>query len=412
MKKYVIVGAGSRCSYMFVTALYEGVNKDDIVISGVYDTNVKRSEYLADKIKKITDREARVYTDFDTMLNAEKPDGVIVTSTDSTHHEYIVKSLEKGCDVVCEKPMTNTYERCLQIREAEKKSGKNVTVTFNCRFMPYFAKIKELIKSGIVGKPLAVNYEYRLNRAHGGSYFKRWHRFMEISQGMYLHKSTHHLDIANWLIDDEPITVSAIANRVYFGDPSKSFAERCSVCPKASECQSYEPLDDEESQALYFDEAEKVDGYRRDRCCFLPDTDIYDNMMLGVQYKNGAILTYTLNLFSANEGFKITVTGEKGTLEASEIYVGEGSRPDYLIKVLYPDGKFEDIVFEKASGSHAGGDVKLIKMIFGSEKIDDPLGQHAGSFDGVKSAMIGIGANISVKEGKTVDLRPYLDSLR
>ena len=51
-------------------------------------------------------------------------------------------------------------------------------------------------------------------------------------------------------------------------------------------------------------------------------------------------------------------------------------------------------------------------MIFGSDKIEDPLGQHAGSFDGVKSAMIGIAANISIKEKKTVDLTPYLDSLR
>lgn len=412
MKKYVIVGAGSRCSYMFVTALFEGISPKELAITGVFDTNLKRSEYLANKIKDVSGNQAKVYEDFDLMIETEKPDGVIVTTTDSTHHEYIIKALEKGCDVVSEKPMTNTFERCQAIRDAEKKSGKNVTVTFNCRFMPYFAEIKKLMMKGIIGKPLAVNYEYRLNRVHGGSYFKRWHRLMEYSQSMYLHKSTHHLDIANWLINDEPETVTALANRVYYGDESKLHGERCSTCPYALECESYEPLDDAESQALYFGEAEKVDGYRRDRCCFLSDTDIYDNMSLAVKYKNGTLLTYTLNMFSMNEGFKIVITGEKGTIEAREIYIGDGVEPQYTIKVLYPNERVENIVFPKAGGSHAGGDVKLIKMIFGKEEIPDPLGQHAGSFDGVKSAMIGIAANISIKEGKTVNLKEYFDKLR
>lgn len=412
MKKYVIVGAGSRCSYMFVEALFDGVSKDAVNITGVYDTNHVRSEYLVKKIKKLSDVDAKVYYDFDTMIENEKPDGVIVTSTDSTHHEYIIKALEKGCDVVSEKPMTNTFEKCKAIREAEKKSGKNVTVTFNCRFMPYFAELKKLLKKGVIGKPLAVNYEYRLDRVHGGSYFKRWHRLMEYSQSMYLHKSTHHLDIANWLIDDEPETVTALANRVYFADENKPHGERCSTCPYSAECESYEPLTDVESQGLYFGEAEKVDGYRRDRCCFLGDADIYDNMTLAVKYSKGTILTYTLNMFSMNEGFKMTITGENGTLEASEIYHGDGARPDYLIKLLYRDDRVENIVFPKAKGSHAGGDKKLIKMIFGSEDIPDPLGQHAGSFDGVKSAMIGIAANMSIKEQRTINVKELLDELR
>ena len=50
--------------------------------------------------------------------------------------------------------------------------------------------------------------------------------------------------------------------------------------------------------------------------------------------------------------------------------------------------------------------------IFFGKGIDDPLGQHADSYAGMASAMIGIGANESIKTEKTVDLREYLDSLK
>ena len=40
------------------------------------------------------------------MIETEKPDVVIVTSIDRTHHRYIVKAMEMGCDVISEKPMT------------------------------------------------------------------------------------------------------------------------------------------------------------------------------------------------------------------------------------------------------------------------------------------------------------------
>ena len=110
-----------------------------------------------------------VYTDFDEMIKSEKPDAVIVGTVDSKHKEYVVRSLEMGCDVISEKPLCNTYEDCLEIIETEKRTGKRVTVTFNCRFMPYFAKLKELVASGVIGKVHAISYNYTLNRWRGGT---------------------------------------------------------------------------------------------------------------------------------------------------------------------------------------------------------------------------------------------------
>lgn len=405
IKRYVIVGASVRCYMMFVTRLVEEF-KDTAAITGVYDVNKTRCRVFKEKIGD----GCTIYDDFDEMLDREHPDAVLVTTIDSVHHEYIVRSLDKGYDVISEKPLTNTFERCLQIREAEKKSGHSVRVTFNCRFMPYFVELKRLLMSGRLGKPLAVNYEYCLTRWHGGDYFKRWHRLMKNSQGMLLHKSTHHFDIVNWLLEDEPQKVTALANTVYYNDVSKCCGERCKDCSHSGICESALSQTDKLDEMLYFN-AEKEDGYIRDRCCFKGDSDIYDNMSVSVAYRKGALLTYSLNLFSQHEGYRMVITGEKAVAIAEYWECGYGTEDKYRIVILDKNYKTETIVFDKSEGTHAGGDSRLISMLFGNEK-SDVYNQMADSFAGMASAMIGIAANESIKTGRTIDVTEYLDRLR
>ena len=402
MKRFAIVGASHRCYSMFVCGLKEMRGKT-LEFVAIYDPNRTRCEVFR---KEIGDG-LTIYSDYDEMMKTEKPDGVIVATTDNTHAMYVVRTLEYGCDVYCEKPLTNTFENCLAIRNAEKKSGKKVYVTFNCRFMPYFAKLKELVRSGVIGKIHSINYEYILNRWHGGDYFKRWHGKMEVSQGMLLHKSTHHFDVINWLLEDEPVSVNAMGLKSFYGNPDKCLAFRCSECDKTGECESYKSQSGPMDKALYFD-AEHVDGYIRDRCAFKEGHDIYDNMSVSVMYNKGAILTYTLNLFSEHEGYRMVITGEKGVIIANHWDFGSG---ETSLEFLGYNGASEPIPFVYGEGAHGGGDEMLIGMIFG-EGIADPLGQQADSFAGMTSAMIGIGANESIKTGRTVDLEDYLNSLR
>lgn len=127
-----------------------------------------------------------------------KPDIVIVTTTDRYHHEYIIKALEMDCDVITEKPMTIDEEKCNAILEAEKRTKRNVTVTFNMRFAPLIMRIKEILKQDTIGQILSVHFEWFLDTSHGADYFRRWHRRKENSGGLLIHKSTHHFDVVNW----------------------------------------------------------------------------------------------------------------------------------------------------------------------------------------------------------------------
>src|SRR5690625_7808523 len=89
--------------------------------------------------------------EFDDMIATEKPDIVIVTSVDRTHHTYIVRALELGCDVITEKPMTIDAEKTQEIIDAIDRTGNEVRVTFNYRYAPHNTKIREIIRDGVIG---------------------------------------------------------------------------------------------------------------------------------------------------------------------------------------------------------------------------------------------------------------------
>ena len=234
---------------------------------------------------------------------------------------------------------------------------------------------------------------------------------MDISKGMLLHKSTHHFDIMNWVLDDLPEKVSAMGLKSFYANPEKAYGERCRTCKMADKCESYRSQSEKLDEELYF-KAEHEDGYIRDKCAYLPDSDINDNMSVTVMYKKGTIMTYTLNLFSMREGYTMTLTGDKGNIIISTYRNDYSDGQESSIRVMTKENETVEVPIESTKGAHGGGDRRLRDMIFGEGEIADPLGQCADSFAGVASAMIGIAANESIAEGKIVDLSERLNKLR
>ena len=74
-----------------------------------------------------------VFVDFDEMVTQTKPDLIIVCTKDSTHHEFIIRGLGAGCDVLTEKPLTTDEKKAQAILDAERKSVRNIIVGFNYR---------------------------------------------------------------------------------------------------------------------------------------------------------------------------------------------------------------------------------------------------------------------------------------
>lgn len=404
MKKYAIVGTGNRGILAYGMPMAEDF-KDCVELVGACDTNLKRAKLLSTLAKV----EVPVYAaeDFDKMLEETKPDVVLVTTCDCYHAEYIVKALEFGCDVISEKPMTTTDKMCADIIEAERRTGHKVTVTFNCRFFPMFVRIKQLISEGMVGDVLSINYEWMLDTSHGADYFRRWHRERKNSGSLLIHKSTHHFDLANWFLDDEPVKVNAFGTRRFYGPTRDQRSERCLTCPYKDKCEFYLDIntDSDYLRQLYL-ECEDADGYYRDRCVFADSIDIEDSVSVNVKYAKGTVMSYSLTAHSPYEAMRIVFNGTKGRLECDNCFGKE------TIKFYNRLGECMDITRVKERnlnlmGGHGGADNAIRHNLFrGIES--DPLQQMADTRAGAMSIGIGIAANKSMAEDRAVYLSEFL----
>ena len=179
MKNYCIVGVGGRALEMFIKDLISRYS-DVAALTGLCDINAGRLELG----KKVAGEQVRTFLDFDEMLDSVPCDIVIVTTRDSLHDEYIVRAMRRGKDVITEKPMTINAEKCRAIMAAQKETGRDLKVTFNYRYAPFKTKIKELLKSNIIGEIHSVEFRWYLDTVHGADYFRRWHSNKQNSGGL------------------------------------------------------------------------------------------------------------------------------------------------------------------------------------------------------------------------------------
>lgn len=424
-KRYAHVGIGGRARMY-----YEAISKtfrDSAELVGFCDVNRTRMEYANSVLEnefgyhKVPMYDAQ---EFEKMIEETKPDTVIVTSVDRTHHRYIIKAMEMGCDVISEKPMTVDANKCQDIIDCIQRTGKNLRVTFNYRYAPHNTKVRDLIMKGTIGDVKQVHFEWLLNTSHGADYFRRWHRDKRNSGGLLVHKATHHFDLVNFWLGTYPVKVFAMGDLKFYG---RENAEERGVSKFYSRVNGQENAvgdpfalvmkGNKNLENLYLN-AEKDDGYIRDQSVFGDNISIEDTMNVLVQYKSGAQMSYSLNAYSPWEGFRVCFTGTKGRLEIEvieSVYINAGgaSSNEGVVKgkkiTVYPMfGEAYNVPIEEGIGGHGGGDRVLLNDIFGTPE-PDPYKRAAGYVDGAMSILTGISANKSIASGLPVDVLSLVD---
>ncbi|WP_248925260.1 Gfo/Idh/MocA family protein [Paenibacillus hamazuiensis] len=416
--RYAQVGTGGRAQFFYNAIAKDFKETSEIV--AFCDVNQTRMDYANKQLEKNGAKAVPTYksNEFDKMIEESKPDAVIVTSVDRTHHTYIIRAMELGCDVVTEKPMTVDEVKCQEILDAVKRTGRKLRVTFNYRYSPHNTKIRELIEDGTIGDVTAVHFEWLLNTKHGADYFRRWHRDKRNSGGLLVHKSTHHFDLVNFWLNTQPKTVYAQGDLMFYG---RENAEKRGVTEfysraRGSEYAKNDPfalhLEQSDSLKAMYADAEHEDGYYRDQSVFGDGINIEDTMSVLVRYKNNAMLTYSLYAYAPWEGFRVSFSGTKGRIEMNVIeqsYVNSGGEQGLEGAVVgkkiivHPmfDQPYEVKVVE-GKGGHGGGDPVLLNDLFGAEKTPDRFNRAASHVDGAMSILTGIAGNISIRTGLPV----------
>jgi len=418
VKRYALVGTGGRAEF-FYGALARDF-RDTAQLVAFCDINPVRLDY-ANRLLETKYGHPPVPTypsnRFDDMIRETKPDAVIVTTIDRTHHHYIIRAMELGCDVITEKPMTVDEEKCQAILDAVKRTGRNLRVTFNYRYAPHNTKMRELIASGAIGDVTSVHFEWLLNTTHGADYFRRWHRDKRNSGGLLVHKSTHHFDLVNFWLATRPKLVFAQGDLLFYGRENAEkrgvtrFYQRATGNENAKDDPFALHLDQNPHlKAMYLD-AEAYDGYQRDQSVFGDGISIEDTMGVLVRYENKAILTYSLNAYMPWEGFRVAVNGTAGRIEmevVEQTYVNSGGdkASEGAVKgkriVVYPMfGQPYEVPIEEAEGGHGGGDPIMLNDLFG-RPAPDPFNRAASHIDGAMSILTGIAGNISMRTGMPV----------
>jgi len=426
-KRYALVGTGGRAQ-MYIDAIVNDY-QDNAVMVGLCDLSQTRMDWHNEQIAEQFDA-APLATyhaaDFDCMIAETKPDTIIVTSMDSTHHLYINRAMELGCDAISEKPMTIDAAKARSIFETIEKTGRSLRVTFNYRYAPISTKVRELIMQGVVGRPLHVNFQWVLDTFHGADYFRRWHREKDKSGGLMVHKATHHFDLINWWIASYPKQVFAMGDLLFYGQENaaqrgESYSynrytgqEAAATDPFALRLDQHPAL-----RGLYL-EAEKDTGYLRDRNVFGDNITVEDTMSLTARYRNETLLTYSLIAYSPWEGYKVAITGDKGRLEVDLIEsVGKQfvAGEEQTIQTNHEDiekfggkelrvypmfGRPYTVEIPAAVGGHGGGDQVMLEQIFSPNPPADPFQRGASHIDGAASILMGIAANASMATGQPV----------
>lgn len=149
MLKLGIVGFGAVCENAHAAVIKKLSDEFNPVC--VFDISKERREKAKDILG------VREYDDLESMFEKEDLDAVTITTPPNSHKDIIIKALNKGVNVICEKPLCRNISEFREIEEAVKKTGKTVYTVHNWVYSPHIIKISEFMKE--IGKVWHIKWE-------------------------------------------------------------------------------------------------------------------------------------------------------------------------------------------------------------------------------------------------------------
>lgn len=301
----------------------------------------------------------------------------IIATQDSQHVKHALAALNRGYDLLLEKPIATTLEDCLAIHEAAKRLDRRVFVCHVLRYAPFFATIKSELDSGRYGQVSTVNLTENVaywHQAH--SYVRGNWRNKGMSSPMIIAKCCHDLDLLSWFSERKCRAVSSFGSLSFFTKENapQGSGERCLDCKVKADCPydaeafyvlngidkgvTWWPVDilatDPTREKIY--EALRISDYGR--CVFKSDNDVVDHQVVNLEFEGGITAHLTMTAFSEDSYREIHVHCEKG-----EIY---GSMYDNILycNIFGKESKKINLnELEESCLSHGGGDLNLIRDV-------------------------------------------------
>jgi predicted dehydrogenase len=448
-KTIAIIGAGSRgAGFAALIQRYGYLGK----VVAVADP---RDDYRTALAKTHDIAPQRIFKSWqDFCAQPKLCDAVVIATMDQEHVAPAVACLQKGYDLLLEKPMATSLADCRAIEAAQRKSGGIVAVCHSLRYLKGFRKVKELVAAGAIGRIVTLDLIEQVGFWHQAHSFVRGNWGNESrATFMLLAKSCHDLDFISYLIDRPCLRVSSFGALSYFRreNAPEGSAERCVA---AMECGSHgamrktndapttpplqhsntpsptlhhsstPPLQDVicpvEPTCAFSAIKQYVLANRTEwpasvcsldhsyeahlqairtgpygRCVWKCDNDVVDHQVVNLQFADDITATFTMTAFSLACARRLRVNGTEGELHFDEKSI--------VIK-SFADRNEQRIDIAPEFGSHGGGDERIVRTWLNALHTRDDRDLVANAQESLKTHTITFAAEKSRREKRTVEL--------
>lgn len=148
-------------------------------------------------------------TELDSVLRDPAVRLVMVTATNDAHKELAVRSIEAGKAVMCEKPIATTLGDALEMVELAERRGAFLQIGFELRYSKLFARVKQWIDAGLLGRVVNTHCLYTISEYWGP---RSWRSLTGPSGGMFAEKLSHYVDLPRWWIGGRVIEVHSFCS--------------------------------------------------------------------------------------------------------------------------------------------------------------------------------------------------------
>ena len=416
MLKIAILGYGGRGRIYSLILRFLQKRKAQLV--AVIDSNPDKLR-LAKKDNRTLD-DAHLYSDYRAFLAADKcADWLFVCTQDADHYEHTMAALDKGYDVLLEKPVSASLAECYAIARKAQETGRKVAVCHVLRYSRFYDKVKEVMESGVLGKLVALEMHENVGYWHyAHSYTRGDWRNSDTSTPMIFAKCCHDLDLMVYMLGSNCLSVSSEGRLNYFkreNEPAVC-ADRCVDC-EATDC-PYNAVDlyekrfrkwpfflkkyawpmsriVEDGTPTMPKICEALRNGPFGRCVFRCDNNVVDYQTVSLDFDDGVQATLTMTAFSPAIYRTITVRGTEGTLE------GKFEEGKLTLSVF---GRRPRIIrTSRTFIGHGGGDIGLIAALVNGRIRTD-------IFQSIQSHVIAYAAEQSrLKDGERVDLGEFAE---
>jgi predicted dehydrogenase len=144
-----VVGVGFVGGQAHVPS-FKKIEGSELVALGA--TTEKRVKPLAEQYG------VKYYLDYDKLLEDPKIQAVALAVPTPMHFDLAMKAFKKGKHVLCEMPLAATIDKVKELQKAAEKAKVILMPVLQFRFAPIYTRTKEMIESGLIGKPIAFHF--------------------------------------------------------------------------------------------------------------------------------------------------------------------------------------------------------------------------------------------------------------